>query len=108
VRRWLALLFLLTACGGEPDYPPTAEGLFLRHCSRCHEADGSSATASKLAKSKIDLRDPKLHAQMSDGEIAYVIEFGIGRMQGIQGLSPAEVDSIVLHVRTLDSSAHRP
>lgn len=107
MRRGLAFLLLLVACG-EPDYPPTAEGLFLRHCSRCHEADGSSATASKLAKTEVDLRDPKLHKQLSNGEIEYIIEFGVGRMQGIAGLGAAEVDSIVLHLRTLDSSGSRP
>ena len=101
--RWLRLgLVCFSAFGcGEPDYPYTSEGLFLRHCSRCHESDGSSKTASKLAKSTIDLRDTRLQRELSDGEIAYIMQFGVGRMQGIATLTPAEIDSILLHVRRL-------
>lgn len=94
---------LLAGCGGE-EYPPTAEGLFLEHCSRCHESDGSSKTASELAKVPIDLRAPGFQKNISDGEISYIIEFGVGRMQGIAGLTPAEVDSLVLRVRELGQS----
>jgi mono/diheme cytochrome c family protein len=96
----LCVLFSLGACR-EPDYPYTSEGLFLRHCSRCHESDGSSATASKLAESKIDLRDARLQQELSDAEIAYIMQHGVGRMQGIANLSAAEIDSILLHVRRL-------
>lgn len=103
--RRLAIVLLLAAavagCGGGPDYPPTSEGLYMRHCSRCHEADGSSKTATELAKNEIDLRDPVFQRRVSDGEIEYIMEFGVGRMQGVAGLSPAEVDSILLHVRRL-------
>jgi mono/diheme cytochrome c family protein len=97
----------LVGCGGEPDYPPTSEGLFLRHCSRCHEVDGSSATASKLSKSDIDLRDPIFQKRITDGEIAYIMEFGVGQMQGVPDLTPATVDSILLHVRRLGRRAKR-
>jgi len=104
--RWTWLL-LLSACGG-PDHPPTSEGLYLRHCSRCHEVDGSSATASELAEAEIDLRDPFFQRNVADGEIEYIIEFGVGRMQGIGGLTPAELDSIVLHVRRLGRPPQDP
>ena len=103
-RRFLLGLILAVvsaACGGGEDYPPTSEGLYMRHCSRCHEADGSSATATELAKNAIDLRDPLFQRRVTDGEIAYIMEFGVGRMQGVAGLSPADVDSILLHVRRL-------
>lgn len=95
----------MAGCGGEPDYPPTSEGLFLRHCSRCHEADGNSETASKLAKSHIDLRDPTFQKRITDGEIAYIMEFGVGQMQGVADLTSATVDSILLHVRRLGRRA---
>lgn len=108
--RWLllGLLALGTLGCGEPDYPYTSEGLFLRHCSRCHESDGSSKTASKLAKSTIDLRDARLQRELSDGEIAYIMQFGVGRMQGIATLTPAEIDSILLQVRRLGQSQSPP
>jgi mono/diheme cytochrome c family protein len=107
-RRWALLLAfagIAAACGGEPDYPPTSEGLYMRHCSRCHEADGSSETATKLAKNEIDLRDPTFQRRVTNGEIAYIMEFGVGRMQGVADLTPATVDSILLHVRRLGRRA---
>jgi mono/diheme cytochrome c family protein len=110
--RWIQVfsgigLAGLFACSG-PDYPPTSEGLFLEHCSRCHEPDGSSATASKLAEAHIDLRDRDFQRNISGGEIRQIIGYGVGKMQGVAGLTPAEVDSIVLHVRRLDDLAPRP
>ena len=99
-----ACCFLVAACLSacrEPDYPYTSEGLYLENCSRCHESDGNSRTASRLAKSKIDLRDPKMQKELSNGEIAYIMQFGVGRMPGIDKLGPAEIDSILLHVRRL-------
>lgn len=103
MRWWAAVGFAvaLAGCGGTPDYPPTAEGLYLRHCSRCHEDDGNSKTAARLAKRQLDLRDPALQAELSDAGIIHIIEFGQGRMQGVADLSPAEHDSIVLWVRHL-------
>lgn len=101
--RW-AWVLLLLACGGGPDYPPTSEGLYLRHCSRCHEVDGSSATSSELAGAEIDLRSAFFQRNVTNGEIRHIIEFGVGKMQGVGGLTPAEVDSIVLHVRRLGAN----
>ncbi len=93
------------ACQSEPQYPPTAEGLYLAHCARCHEVDGSSATSSDLAGYLVDLREPVFQNNVPDAEIAHIIEFGQGKMQGIAGLHPAEVESLVLHVRHLGRAA---
>jgi mono/diheme cytochrome c family protein len=104
-RRIAALLLgaavLLVSCDREPSYPPTAEGLFLSRCSRCHEADGSSATASKLANLRIDLRSSFFQKNITNREIRDIIQHGVGKMQGIPNLTPAQIDSLVLHVRRL-------
>ena len=73
----------------------------MAKCSRCHEADGSSATASEQSKKAIDLTGAFFQSNVSDDEIRRIMEYGTGRMQGVTGLVPAEVDSILLHVRRL-------
>ena len=59
------LLLCLAGCA-EKEYPPTAEGRYQKHCMRCHEDDGSSATASKLAKTTIDLRDADFQREIGE------------------------------------------
>lgn len=91
---------VLHGCGGV-EYPPTAEGRYLARCSRCHEPDGSSATASKQAEKTIDLRTPLFQRGVSDAEIAEIVLQGKGRMMPVSGITAAEVDSVILHVRRL-------
>lgn len=92
-------LALAIGCGKE--YPPTAEGRFLQHCARCHEVDGSSITASEQAGETISIRSPEFQGLATDQDIENIIRRGKGRMMAVTGLSDAEVDSIVLHVRRL-------
>lgn len=100
-RGWVCMALLsLVGCGGV-DYPPTAEGRYLARCSRCHEPDGSSATASQQAKKSIDLRAPLFQRSVTDAEIAETILQGTGRMMPITGIEAAEIDSVILHVRRL-------
>jgi cytochrome c553 len=73
----------------------------MAKCSRCHEADGSSLTASAQAEKDLDLRNAFFQRNVDDIELRHIMEFGKGRMQGVTGLSPAMMDSIVLHVRRL-------
>lgn len=114
-RGWWGLALLaMVGCG--PTWPPTSEGLYMARCSRCHHADGSSATAREQSGKQIDLRDAFFQSNVSDADLAQIIVYGKGRMMGIPNLEVAEVDSIVLHVRrlvragvsTLDSAATRP
>jgi mono/diheme cytochrome c family protein len=100
-----AAAWVAVGCG--ESYPPTAEGIYMAKCSRCHEADGSSATASDLASATIDLRGEFFQKNTTDGEIRTIIQRGVGRMQGVPNLTDAEVDSLVLQVRRL-GSASRP
>ena len=105
---------LLAGCG--PDHPPTAEGRYLAYCSRCHEVDGSSITASEQAGETISIRDPEFQRLASDEDIRRIVLRGKGRMMPISGISDAEVDSVILHVRrlgaryasSLDSGAATP
>jgi cytochrome c553 len=100
-RRLLLGLLLVAAAGCGESYPPTSEGLYMAKCSRCHHADGSSLTASEQADRRIDLRTEFFQSNVADSTLRRIMQFGEGRMQGIPGLSEAEMDSIVLHVRRL-------
>lgn len=104
VGRALLLAVSLAVVGCGPDYPPTAEGLYMAKCSRCHEADGSSLTASAQADRDVDLRNGFFQRSTDDGELKQIMEFGKGRMQGVTDLNAATMDSIVLHVRRLGGS----
>ena len=95
------ILFGLLACSSEPSYPPTSAGLYMARCSRCHEIDGSSTTASKLAKRPVDFRAAIFQESFVDAKIQEIAVYGTGKMQGVPDLSQAELDSIVLHIRRL-------
>lgn len=104
---WVAagLLIVAAAMGCDSQkYPPTSEGYYLQYCSRCHEPDGSSVTASELAEAPVDLTDPVFQRMVTDRDIERIIVYGQGRMQGLD-LGDAVVDSIVIHVRSLAADA---
>ena len=96
-----ATLLTAVVMGCGESYPPTSEGLYMAKCSRCHEADGSSITASDQADRRIDFRTEFFQANHPDSTLRRIMQFGEGRMQGIGGLDEAEMDSIILHVRRL-------
>lgn len=109
IDRWAragaVIAGILVGCDST-HYPDTSEGYYLRYCSRCHEADGSSITASDLAESPVDLRDPLFQRLVTDRDIARIVVYGQGRMQGLD-LEDAVVDSIVIHVRSLAAAEDR-
>jgi hypothetical protein len=98
------LVLLLAACAGKPEDPSPA-GVYAYRCARCHESDGSSTTASKMAKENIDLRDPTFQRYNSDERIRRIARFGKGRMQGISGITESELDSVVVQIRRLGAAA---
>ncbi len=106
-RVFLAGLFLLmalAACSHKPEDPSPA-GVYAYRCARCHEIDGSSTTASKMAKEDIDLRDPVFQRYNSDERIRRIARYGKGRMQGISGITDTELDSVVVQIRRLGAQA---
>lgn len=100
----LLLLLLLPACSRKPEDPSPA-GVYAYRCARCHEIDGSSTTASKMAKEDIDLRDPVFQRYNSDERIRRIARYGKGRMQGIPGITDTELDSVVVQIRRLGAQA---
>jgi len=96
----VAVGLLGAGCREEP-VDPSPAGVYRARCQRCHEVDGSSATASKQAHEEIDLRDPAFQDGISDQRIRKIARYGIGRMQGIAGITDEQLDSVVVFVRGL-------
>ena len=97
--RLLLLALILAGCG--PSYPDSPQGRYMARCARCHELDGSSITASEQAGRPVDLRTAQFQAEYTDLRIRHIMIYGEGKMQGVSGISDAEVDSILLYVRAL-------
>ena len=97
--RYLVLLVLLAGCG--PSWPDSPQGRWMARCARCHELDGSSATASEQAGRPVDLRTALFQSEYTDLRIRHIMVFGEGKMQGVSGIKDAEVDSILRYVREL-------
>jgi mono/diheme cytochrome c family protein len=72
---------------------PTAEGmaeakkLYGYHCAMCHgkDGDGKGDLAIQMKLDLRDRRDAKSLANMSDGELFYIITNGRGKMVGGEG-----------------------
>lgn len=95
----IALAMAVAGCG--ESYPPTAEGRYMAYCARCHEVDGSSVTASEQAGETVSIRSPEFQGLATDEDIRRIITRGKGRMMAVSGISEAEIDSVILHVRRL-------
>lgn len=107
--RAVLLSLLLVGCG--PEWPDTPEGRYRAHCARCHDLDGASSTARMRSGEEVDLRDSFFQRNTSDARIAQIVREGKGRMEAVEGVTAAEIDSIVVHVRRLgrpDLDRERP
>ena len=90
--RLILLLFvtlLIAGCAGSD------EDLFGKDLYACHGADGGGGIAVAINKgSNTDLN-------LSDEQIAGVITVGPGNMPAFSRLTPQQVDSLVVYVRSL-------
>jgi len=72
-----------------------------KKCQTCHGADGTpNANVAKAMKVEMKPLSGAEVQKMSDAEIKKVITDGTGKMVAQKGLSPADVDNIVAHVRS--------
>ena len=95
--RLILLLFvtlLIAGCAGS-DEDLFGKDLYDRSCVACHGADGGGGIAVAINKgSNTDLN-------LSDEQIAGVITVGPGNMPAFSRLTPQQVDSLVVYVRSL-------
>ncbi len=96
-----ALFSLALQAGPAP--APDGGDLFKKKCSMCHGADGKGYSALKTP----DFTDPKYHASITDKEIADTIKNGkkgTPMPAFADKLSEDEINSLVVYIRSLDSS----
>jgi mono/diheme cytochrome c family protein len=78
------------------------KAVFDKKCRVCHGAEGQGnpgmAKALKVEFKALGSADVQ---KMSDAELKKVITSGMGKMKPVSGLSDADADNVVAHVRTL-------
>lgn len=76
----------------------SAAGLWTQHCKKCHADDGKGIESLEPP----DMTTEKWHAANDDKAITAAINEGKGIMPGFKDtLKPAQVKSLVAHIRTL-------
>ena len=90
------VLLLLSGCATSTE-ELMGEDLYVRSCAVCHDGDGAGGIGLDIGPgSNTDLN-------LSDEQIAGVITVGPGNMPGFSRLTPAQVDSLIVYIRSLSS-----
>jgi mono/diheme cytochrome c family protein len=78
------------------------KAVFDKKCRVCHGPEGEGnpgmAKALKIEFKALGSADVQ---KMSDADLKKVITGGMGKMKPVSGLSDADVDNVVAHLRTL-------
>jgi mono/diheme cytochrome c family protein len=89
-----------------PDSLARAKKIYGYECAMCHGDDGSgTGDLAKNLKAKLaDFRDPTALKARTDGEIYYIINHGLGEMEG-EGprVKPEDTWNLVNYVRSFSS-----
>jgi cytochrome c len=99
----ISALVLIVAAG--PAFAQDAAAgktVYSKKCQSCHAADGNgnSAMANALKVEFKPLSSDEVQ-KMSDADLKKVITMGMGKMKGVTGLMPAEVDGLVAYLHTM-------
>ena len=97
----IAFLILLTsACAWAAD-AKAGQALYARACGSCHGPEGKpSAAVAKMLK--VEMRELKTAlGSLSDEGIRKIVVDGKGKMAPVKGVSGAELDNLIAHLRTL-------
>ena len=79
-----------------------AAALYAKHCATCHGKDGRAKTFKAKFNKARDLTDAAWQAGAGDERLFNSITQGRGKMPAFKKkLSPAQVESLVAHVRGL-------
>jgi len=76
--------------------------LYATKCRTCHGKDGEG-NANMAKALKVDIK-PLGSAEVqakSDGDLKKAVTDGTGKMKGVAGLSAADADNLVAHMRSL-------
>jgi cytochrome c553 len=101
------LLLCALASAALTAYAADAASNWTESCAKCHGPDGKGDTKMGKKLSIADLTDPKIQAKFTDEEAFKSIksgrtdENGKTTMKAVEGLSDADINALVAHVRTL-------
>jgi mono/diheme cytochrome c family protein len=94
----LVMLFGLMSLTG---FAQTGADTYKAKCQMCHGADGTPPAAMAKSMGIKDLKSDDVQKQ-SDADLKGTVEKGKGKMTGFTGkLTPAQIDEVVKHVRSL-------
>ncbi|ACY15709.1 c-type cytochrome [Haliangium ochraceum] len=114
MHRCLALLLLFAACAAGACKPEVAQGkadgaaVFNEVCARCHGLEGTPPPQMARALGVRDLGDAAFQDSIDDATLRKRIAEGTDnrRMPAFAGaLTPAQIDAVVAHLRTLARTA---
>ena len=97
----IVLILLLTGAAAWAADAKAGQAVYTRACRSCHGAEGvPSAAVAKMLKA--EMRDLKVAlSKLSDADIRKIIVEGKDKMVATKGVSGADVDNVIAHVRTL-------
>lgn len=86
----------------------SGEAAWMKHCKKCHGADGAGKTPMGKMFKLVDFSDPGNQAELTDAAVRTAILDGMKNASGKQvmlpfakKLSEEEVDDLVAHFRSL-------
>ena len=99
-KRLISLLALLAMVIAVPAFADGA-AVYKAKCASCHGADGAGQTPVGKSMKIRDLRSAEVQKQ-TDVELTKIISGGKGKMPAYgKQLSNADVEALIVHIRTL-------
>ena len=97
----LALVIIVGCASTFAQDAAAGKAVYSKKCQSCHAADGNgNATLANAMKVEFKPLSSDEVQKMSDADLKKTITSGMGKMKPVQGLMPAEVDSVVAFIRT--------
>jgi mono/diheme cytochrome c family protein len=103
--RYIAATLILVTLSGTAVWGAdvkAGQAAYDRACKSCHGPDGTAnPTLAKMLKVEMaDLKSPGVQ-NLSDADLKKIIRDGKGKMKPIGSVSGADVDNVVVYVRSL-------
>ena len=103
-RKW-ALVLTLVMVAVTPVFAADAaagKAVYDKRCKMCHGANGEGNPGmAKALNTTIQNLGSADVQKMSDADLKMVITKGKGKMKPVAGLSDADIENVIAHVRTL-------
>ena len=99
--RTVIAVLLFTAFVSLAGFADSGADVYKAKCAMCHGADGTPSAAMAKSMGIKDFKSDDVQKQ-SDADLKAAVEKGKGKMPGFSGkLTPAQIDDVVKHIRTL-------